>query len=205
MQPILHVWINHDNDLVDLTITKTIKQGKATKPVSEVLHTNKKHPFLTVEKGFLPVGQIKLGMHVVEADGQVGVISGWKVVPGVKAMYNLEVAQDHTYVVGSGQWIVHNSSYCGGKVFDGAKMTINDTLDAGQEFLGKNYKEIIDRDGPGRFVSEDGTRQFRIKENDIMGNHAGAPHANFEVLGPNPTRPGKLRVVEDIHVFFNDK
>jgi hypothetical protein len=104
LQPILHVWINHDNDLVDLTITSTTKSGKATKPSSEVLHTNKKHPFLTVEKGFVPVGQIKLGMHVVEADGQVGVVSGWKVVPGVKTMYNLEVAQDHTYTVGLGQW-----------------------------------------------------------------------------------------------------
>ena len=109
LQPILHVWINHDNDLIDLTITKTTRQGKATKPTSEVIHTNKKHPFLTVEKGFLPVGQIKLGMHVVEANGHLGVISGWKVVAGVKTMYNLEVAQDHTFVVGVGQWVVHNS------------------------------------------------------------------------------------------------
>ena len=74
-----------------------------------MLHTNKKHPFLTVEKGFVPVGQIKLGMHVVEADGQVGMVNGWKLVPGVKTMYNLEVAQDHTYTVGIGQWVVHNS------------------------------------------------------------------------------------------------
>jgi RHS repeat-associated protein len=107
LQPILHVWINHDNDLVDLTITH-VTHAKGAKPVSEVIHTNKKHPFLTVEKGFLPVGQIKLGMHVVEADGQAGVISGWKVVPGVKVMYNLEVAQDHTFVVGVGMWVVHN-------------------------------------------------------------------------------------------------
>jgi RHS repeat-associated protein len=111
-EPILHVWINHDNDLVDLTITYIAKQGKTTKPASEVIHTNKKHPFLTVEKGFLPVGQIKLGMHVVEADGQRGVVSGWKVVPGVKTMYNLEVAQDHTFVVGVGMWVVHNEGPC---------------------------------------------------------------------------------------------
>ncbi len=47
-------------------------------------------------------------MHVVEANGQVGVITGWKLVPGVMTMYNLEVAQDHTFVVGVGQWVVHN-------------------------------------------------------------------------------------------------
>ena len=74
-----------------------------------MIHTNQKHPFLTVEKGFLPVGQIKLGMHVVEANGLVGVVSGWKGVPGVQVMYNLEVALDHTFAVGVGEWVVHNS------------------------------------------------------------------------------------------------
>ena len=113
LEPILHVWINHDSDLVDLTITTTTQgqHGKATKP-SEVIHTNQKHPFLTLEQGFLPVGKIKLGMHVLRADGSVGVITGWKVVPGTKMMYNLEVAQDHTFMVGAGQWVVHNR--CGG-------------------------------------------------------------------------------------------
>ena len=115
LQPILHVWIHQDNDLVDLTITQTTQQGKATKRTNEVIHTNKKHPFLTVEKGFLPVGQIKLGMHVVKAYGAVGVITGWKLVPGVQTMYNLEVAQDHTFTVGVGMWVVHN---CGGTEMD---------------------------------------------------------------------------------------
>ena len=112
MQPILHVWINHDHDLVDLTITP-IMHDKTKKPSSEVIHTNQKHPFLTVEKGFLPVGKIKLGMHVVEANGKVGMVSGWKVVPGVKVMYNLEVAHDHTFVVGVGMWVVHNCGITG--------------------------------------------------------------------------------------------
>jgi death-on-curing family protein len=47
----------------------------------------------------------------VEADGQTGVVSGWKGIAGVKTMYNLEVALDHTFVVGMGMWVVHN---CGG-------------------------------------------------------------------------------------------
>jgi hypothetical protein len=112
LEPILHVWINHDNDLVDLTltVTKTDAHGKHTSKTSEVIHTNQKHPFLTKEKGFLPVGQLTLGMHVLEADGQYGVVTGWKVVAGTKALYNLEVAQDHTFTVGVGQWVVHNCS-----------------------------------------------------------------------------------------------
>jgi hypothetical protein len=74
LEPILHVWINHDNDLVDLTltVTKTDAHGKHAHQTSEVIHTNQKHPFLTKEKGFLPVGQITLGMHVLEAGS-----TGW--------------------------------------------------------------------------------------------------------------------------------
>jgi RHS repeat-associated protein len=108
-QPIVHIWINHDNDLVDLTLT-TKGPASKTYETSETLHTNKKHPFLTVEQGFVPVGQLKLGMHVVEADGLISEVTGWKSVPGTQTMYNLEVAQDHTYMVGAGQWVVHNAN-----------------------------------------------------------------------------------------------
>jgi len=109
-EPILHVWVHPDDDLVDLTLTVTIpaSHGKPTKQISEVIHTNSKHPFLTVEKGFLPVGQIRVGMHVLRADGLVGVVTAWKLVPGIRTMYNLEVQQDHTFTVGDGGWVVHN-------------------------------------------------------------------------------------------------
>ena len=40
-----------------------------------------------------------------------GVVTGWSIVASSKTMYNLEVAQDHTFTVGDGQWVVHN---CGG-------------------------------------------------------------------------------------------
>ncbi|HEU5378533.1 MAG TPA: RHS repeat-associated core domain-containing protein [Ktedonobacteraceae bacterium] len=118
LQPVQHVWIHQDDDLVDLTIATPIQSlsGEGTQKArvrSEVVHTNKKHPFLTLEKGFLPVGQIKVGMHIRRADGRVGIITAWKLVPGVATMYNLEVAQDHTFTVGTGAWIVHNCTPIG--------------------------------------------------------------------------------------------
>lgn len=62
---------------------------------------------------------------MLRADGRYGVITGYKVVPGAKVMYNLEVAQDHTFTVGVGQWVVHNSDTCGegdnGNSDDGVK------------------------------------------------------------------------------------
>jgi hypothetical protein len=63
----------------------------------------------------------------------VGVITGWKVVPGVKTMYNLEVAQDHTFVVGVGQWVVHNCT-----TPEGASYWFNDTA------IHKNGQTIIE-------------------------------------------------------------
>ena len=85
-EPILHVWITHDTDLVDLTLTTTnpAQHGKVATKMSETIHTNQMDPFLTKEEGFLPVGQIKLGMHVLGADGTYGVVTGWKVVPGTQ-------------------------------------------------------------------------------------------------------------------------
>ena len=128
LEPIVHVWKHTDNDLVDLTITSTpsSQQGKSVgeedavnsviqsqhhksvKPKGEVVHTTSEHPFFTTEQGFVPAGKLKVGMHVLRADGSVGVVTGWKVVSGTKVMYNLEVAHDHTFVVGEGQWVVHN-------------------------------------------------------------------------------------------------
>ena len=115
LEVVRHLWITQDNDLVDLTLTtKTAAtKGKSAHETSETVHTNKKHPFLTVEKGFLPVAQLKLGMHIVEAGDRTGVVTGWKSIPGVQTMYNLEVTQDHTYTVGTGQWVVHNDLACG--------------------------------------------------------------------------------------------
>ncbi len=110
LEPIVHVWINHDHDLVDVTIASTIpaKNGKASHKSSEVIHTNQKHPFLTVEQGFVPVSQLHVGMHVIQAAGSTGTITRLKAIPGSMMMYNLEIAQDHTFTVGEGEWIVHN-------------------------------------------------------------------------------------------------
>jgi len=109
LQPILHVWVHADNDLINVTITPVPAQkgGKASQQ-KELLHTTSEHPFLTKEKGFLPAGQLKPGMHVLRADGSIGVVTDWKRVPGTSVMYNLTVQQDHTFVVGVDQWVVHN-------------------------------------------------------------------------------------------------
>ena len=109
-EPIVQVWKHTDDDVVDLTLTVQTHapHSTVTHSKNEVVHINKKHPFLTVEQGFLPVVSVKVGMHIERADGRVGIVIVWKLVPDVTMMYNLEVAQDHTFTVDDGQWIVHN-------------------------------------------------------------------------------------------------
>ena len=177
LKPILHVWINHDNDLVDLTITKSAHR-KGTMPTSEVVHTNQKHPFLTIEKGFLPVGQMKLGMHVVEANGHVGVISGWKVVPGVQIMYNLEVAQDHTFVVGMGQWVVHNCARSGSSGNSGAAQ------------LGNQFHYDMQGGGPAQLQQMYPTTQFEFTPRGPAGADVhviGGDHPSNTSVYPGST------------------
>jgi len=109
-QPILHVWKHTDHDLIDLTITTAAKgqRGMSATKTNEVVHTTSEHPFFATEQGFVPAGKVHVGLHVLRADGSMGVITGWKVAPGTQVMYNLEVANDHTFTVGVGQWVVHN-------------------------------------------------------------------------------------------------
>jgi hypothetical protein len=112
LKPILHVMVHYDTDLVDLTFTytKSTHAGQS-EPQVETIHTTQRHPFLSQEDGFVPAGQLVIGMHVVRSDGSVGTLVKWQVVPGANDMYNLEVAQDHTFTVGDGQWVVHNCPF----------------------------------------------------------------------------------------------
>lgn len=43
----------------------------------------------------------------MRADGSFGVVINWEEVPVSQEMYNLEVAQDHTFLVGADHWVVH--------------------------------------------------------------------------------------------------
>ena len=220
LEVVRHLWINHDNDLVDLTLTTKIpaSKGKPAQLTSETVHTNKKHPFLTVEKGFLPVAQLKLGMHVVEAGNRTGVVTGWKSVSGVQTMYNLEVTQDHTFVVGVGQFVVHNTNpVCSGTAGQAAnsiangstEVTVKDRPEAEKFFLkylngrgfgnatGMGSEEAKNYFGNNPFYHWDDTfdEDGNLANHDPQTNpHAWAPHLQIHPDGS----AGK-----SIHIFYN--
>ncbi len=129
------MWIHKDSDLVDVTLSTTTSKRTdhsiAMVRMSETLDTTSEHPFLTQTQGFVPAGKLKLGMKLLRADGNVGVVTGWKPVHGTMTMYNLEVVHDHTFTVGAEQWIVHNS--CGSGPLKRAMMRAGQQFQNGQD------------------------------------------------------------------------
>jgi Pretoxin HINT domain len=99
--------VNHDDDLVNLTIEAT--DGK---PV--VLHTTSKHPFWDdTLHAWVPAGHLTPGHELQTAHNAHARVTAIRPVPGAADMYNLTVDQLHTYYVLAGQTsvLVHNA--CG--------------------------------------------------------------------------------------------
>ncbi|MFF1867816.1 polymorphic toxin-type HINT domain-containing protein [Kitasatospora herbaricolor] len=100
-------WLNHDEDLVDL-------QVQAEAGAAETLHTTAEHPFWDdTAKAWTPAGQLTAGHSLQTAAGAHVTVLAVQVRPGSADMYNLTVAQLHTYYVlaGTTPVLVHNS--CG--------------------------------------------------------------------------------------------
>jgi hypothetical protein len=80
---------------------------------------------------------------------------------------------------------------------DGVELPVDNVLDLATDFLGKGYTEKLD----SRFLSADGLRQVRMGIGDIAPQ-PGPAHINFEILGPNPKRPGVNSVIQNYHILL---
>jgi hypothetical protein len=76
---------------------------------TETVHTTANHPWLTADRGWVEAGQLKPGETIVTLAGSTETVAWVHAVPGQAEMYNLTVAQDHTYAVGDGHAVVHNT------------------------------------------------------------------------------------------------
>jgi len=94
--------------------------------------------------------------------------------------------------------LVHNDSRI--ELYDGLRTTTNNALELADRFLGIEYR----MDSPGRYISEDNLRVVRIGDNDILGKHGDGRQMNFETLGPNPQKPGKMTVIKNLHIYLTD-
>jgi hypothetical protein len=77
----------------------------------ERIETTPEHPFFTEEYGWLPASELRLGVHVRNADDHYGMVQAIKLVRRPQPMYNLTVTDAHTFFVGNQQWLVHNTCF----------------------------------------------------------------------------------------------
>ena len=69
------------------------------------------------------------------------------------------------------------------------KLTADQALAAGEQFVGPGYSEI-GQPGSGVFRSADGTRQFRIDDGSLAGSHAPhVPHVHLETYAVGANKP----------------
>jgi hypothetical protein len=80
-----------------------------------VIETTEEHPFYVHGQGWRFAGELKAGDRLCSHDGQVVAVESVGEPGGEVTVYNLRVAEDHTYFVGSREWgfsvWAHNSEY----------------------------------------------------------------------------------------------
>jgi hypothetical protein len=97
--PILAVWAHEDSVIQYLTID------------GEQIVTTPNHPFQTGTDEWLPAGELQVGDTIHTAQEGTGIVQATTFVYQPQPMYNLTVAAAHTYFVGAGQWLVHNTCF----------------------------------------------------------------------------------------------
>ena len=103
-----HVWINKDNDLLDITVN-TGHGHTAT------IHTTSNHPFWDdTTHTWAPAGQLKPGHKLASTSTQHPTVVAVTATPGTANRYNLTIQQLHTYYVlaGTTPILVHNANKC---------------------------------------------------------------------------------------------
>ncbi|WP_159025290.1 RHS repeat-associated core domain-containing protein [Streptomyces pluripotens] len=107
-----HVWINHDHDLLDLTIRT--KDGHTA-----TLHTTANHPFWDdTTHTWVPAGALHHGDALNTPTNHHAYVITTHVTPGAANRWNLTVQQLHTYYVLAGQTpvLVHNTCSSNAKI-----------------------------------------------------------------------------------------
>jgi RHS repeat-associated protein len=94
--PVEAVWAHTDPVVVYLVIE------------GERIETTPEHPFYTSEAEWIAAGELRLGDLIRQASGRYGRVQAVEFVSQPQVMYNLTVAEAHTYFVGAGRWLVHN-------------------------------------------------------------------------------------------------
>ncbi|MFN8487652.1 MAG: polymorphic toxin-type HINT domain-containing protein [Caldilineaceae bacterium] len=121
----------------------------------EIIKTTPEHPFYTVTGKWVPAGQLHVGEQLRQSAG-AGLVQALTVEPHRQVMYNLSVAVAHTYFVGKGAWLVHNT--CETALLakygaDGQRLVQLLGEDAAKDVL-QQFEKIADIEGADRLLKD---------------------------------------------------
>lgn len=100
------------------------------------IDTTPDHPFLTADRGWVEARDLRVGEPVWSADGSTGAVASLTIDEAPAQMWDLTVADAHTFFVGAGAWLVHN---CGFNTFDQAKAALGPAGD------GMVYDHVVEQ------------------------------------------------------------
>jgi hypothetical protein len=95
-------------DHADRVLVKVV----SSKIEQDTIITTREHPFYVVGRGWVPAEQLAVGDALATADGSEAQVGSVEIQFQSITAYNLEVADDHTYFVGTSKVWVHNSIPC---------------------------------------------------------------------------------------------
>lgn len=96
--------------------------------------------------------ELAVGDELCSADGDVGVVDTVTFVATPQVMYNLTVADAHTYAVGDGEWVVHNQ--CRVLYHGTYKRAVNNILSGGIDLSrGRPYLDFNPVNRSGFYVT----------------------------------------------------
>jgi hypothetical protein len=75
----------------------------------ELIKTTPEHPFYTDEGEWINASDLEVGELIYSLEGEFGAVEAVVFVADLQTMYNLTVDEAHTFFVGDGEWLVHNS------------------------------------------------------------------------------------------------
>lgn len=94
----------------------------------EVIETTAEHPFYTDDERWVQAAYLDVGEQVLALNGDYGTVEDVQAVDAPQPMYNLTVDEAHTFFVGDGQWLVHNT--CAANTYSRARQTAGIPEDA---------------------------------------------------------------------------
>ncbi|QMU68363.1 polymorphic toxin-type HINT domain-containing protein [Streptacidiphilus sp. P02-A3a] len=142
------VWINHDTDLLDVTVS----DGHSH---TAVVHTTANHPFWDdTTHTWVRADHLKPGDRLASTHGQHPTVVNTKTTPGAANRWNLTVQQLHTYYVlaGTTPILVHNTSgpnLCTVPGHDHVQSRVDDLTDAAGAGAGFRTMGGLHADVPG--------------------------------------------------------